>query len=62
MDSQAYLDHMGTTKEDFKKSQLEPLALRRVQAQLILEHLREKFDDIDVTDDQVVAETKTMFE
>ena len=62
MDAKTYLEHMGIAEEDFKKTQLEPLALRRVQAQLILEHLRKNLDDVEVSDAEVKKETEKMFQ
>jgi len=61
MEAKAYLDHIGTSEEDFKKAQLEPLALRRLQAQLILENLRNNMEGVEVSDEEIESETKEMF-
>lgn len=60
MDIATYLEHMRTSEDEFKKTQIEPVAINRVKSMLILEALKKHYAP-SITDDAVTAEIRTVF-
>ncbi|MFA6079972.1 MAG: trigger factor [Candidatus Gracilibacteria bacterium] len=60
MDVKTYLEHLKTSEDVFKKEHIEPVALKRVQAMLIMEALKKHYAP-EIADDVVVAEIRKVF-
>ncbi|MCB9806602.1 hypothetical protein H6768_01665 [Candidatus Peribacteria bacterium] len=60
MTIKAYLEHLKTTEEGFKKDQIEPSAVRRIKSMIILEAMKKHYHP-EITEEQVLEEMKKVF-